>query len=514
VEDEVISKNLTDNEGNYIIYANASIPVGLHSGKIMFEGDDEYSEASRSFSILAYRGVNFSVTRDAYRFGNWPFTPEEYQQMKDYIQSNVKPPLNYIAGIVLPPLFQFYAGRGHCFGMASTSSSYFVNPSLKPKNVETYLLSKDDQTILKINLYHLLQAIYAFPIKVKFYPKGPIVSRSDYLLNVHEALPKIKKAIDEGAPPILAYTIRLEKEIDGIKEIAHAVTVIGYVDTPDETYLVLYDNDFPNTTAIVKVSDGAILIGGHKITVVKVVDIRDFIKVVTLPNLPARIIEALSQLFNFLAVHSDVDVTIKSSDGGEIKLVDDEITKNSIEHSYAYVSSDLKVFALPSGKNYSVTVTGRKSEEISLDIIYCTKGKLILNQLKNVTISPRTKLYLQSLKNNQAKIDYDNDGNTDQTLTLNEETIDITQAEGKQAETPEPETPEILKRVAIASITTIIVVSVVIILKKTRQKARKEKRLMHSIDLPLPWIMSTYFYGGSKLADNLFIHLEDFYPLL
>lgn len=102
--------------------------------------------------IIAYKNSGFNITVDAYRFSNWRLEFCEFIDFVIWLYEKYG-----ISSELLIPLYAiatFFGG--HCFGMAYTASSYFMNILDKPINIDVYAFDKDDAWDL-INIYHLAQ---------------------------------------------------------------------------------------------------------------------------------------------------------------------------------------------------------------------------------------------------------------------------------------------------------------------------------------------------------------------
>jgi len=198
------------------------------------------------------------------------------------------------------------------------------------------------------------------------------------------AFNRIKELVDEGIPPVVTYD-------------KHAVTVIGYYEDKDGKYLLVYDNNYPNSTVIWSVYDRYVEIWGKKYYEVEVVEPKSKFTEISKRDIIIGIIEYIYKDFTGLTFHSPIDVVVESSRGEVLRIVNDEVVENSIEDSYVYVSEDLKTMLLPSDRNYDVKVTSREECEINMESILQVENEVTIGSYKNIDLQEGSKLSLNIL---------------------------------------------------------------------------------------------------------------------
>jgi len=451
IDGELVSSAITSNYSGANIEGvfKISLPYGIHYGELVFDGDEEYNGSHYRFMIVAYKSTGFSIARDAYSFENWGFDFKEYLQfvvaLTDRCMKQLGPeglqicPILKIQLLLLYPVLYW---RGHCFGMASTSAVYYIDPSLKPRNIDVYEMSRDDPDVVwNIELYHLTQ--------VKWLLSGE---------EIPKAIEIIKSLVDSKTPVVIGYRFFYI-----ILPMSHAVTVIGYYEDENGVYLIVYDNNEPNAIQIYSIENGKLILGDIEISKLIVVDPHDVRESVSnLENIYIQLMR-IQKMFYGLLIHSPVDITISSSDGGMLLVVNGTVVRNDFAGSYVYVSDEYKIFLLPSDRSYSVELTATDRGSVTIETIYTLGENLTINTFRNITVDKGSKIYLQTIQSEKADIDTDGDGKIDTETKAEVTSIPITTT---TTTTPTRETTSLLPLLIVVPIIIAAAIAVILLLKR------------------------------------------------
>jgi hypothetical protein len=391
IDGELVSTFVTnENSPNLEGVVNITLPEGLHDCEIRSEGDETFSSSFESFKIIAYKSSEFYMGRDSFQFENWEYTFEEHQMLlgklleEGMIDQSIKYPLVAIFPILSAP--------GHCFGMAAASSVYNINPNLKPKAVSTYELLKED-AIWDIEFYQILVIVQTL--------HGNALSSQ---------LNDIKRCIDSGTPILLSYSI---------PEFTHTITVIGYYQEKDETFLVCYDNRSPDSIYLYSVVDGKLLyIWENKhinITNVALTDPRS----IPAPISSVDLTSALKELFEAylgISIHSPVNIKIMDENGNEFVTENNTIVRNDISDAYFYISEEAKIVLLPSNRTYSISIIGTDFGQVDIDLTSVVGNDIFTYQFHNIPINYGDKIYVNSTQPEIAYFDSSGDGTIDKEI--------------------------------------------------------------------------------------------------
>ncbi|MDI6847915.1 MAG: NosD domain-containing protein [Candidatus Bathyarchaeia archaeon] len=397
VDGRLISSAVTAGEGaNVNLSAILELPYGMHDAEVVFEGDDEYAPSSRQFKIIAYRSSGFNITRDAYRFNNWGFTFDEFLRLGQKLveEGLLEAPLR--APFLM--LFPLLSWGGHCFGMAASSSAYYLAPYLKPKPTDVYEMSKDD-VLWDINWYHLIQVEWRFAEEK----------------NIDLALNDVKSLIDSGTPVLLVLR----------DPINHAITITGYCEQEGKTFLIIYDNNGANFTIALDVVDGKLMYYWYKnvLNVSKALFID--------PNYPLSLSfearlnflkETLKEIFKEffgVIVHSPVDIKITSESGKMLLIENNTIARNDFPAGYFHITPEEKIILLPSNETYSLEAIGTNQGEMSMECVHTVNDQVLVYQYQNITVIPGTRFNLPTLDSEKASLDAEGDGIVDEEIEAN-----------------------------------------------------------------------------------------------
>ena len=393
INDNFIGTSVTDEQGLSRFHTRMMLSCGECAvATIRFPGDEQYPEASTSFKILGFKSCGFNITRDAYSFRNWDFTRQEFRDFAYWIYKEYR-----ILPDLITSLYILTSLGGHCFGMAYTSSAYFLEILDRPRNIDVYALRKEEAL-------HMIQ----------IYQTAQYYFRAEYgeKLSALDAFKRIKELIDAGIPPVVGYG-------------KHAVTIMGYYEGEDGRYLIVYDNRYPDNALIWRVADKHIVvweatdkgIREHKYEKVEVIK-----PVGELKSPYDVIVGALKLIYKELVglvVHSPVDVVIKSNRGEVLRVVSDRVVENTIEGSYVHVARDVKEFLLPSDRDYNIEITGREKYKLNVDLIQTVEDELTVSSCENIEIKKGSKLTMTVYRKKpleKISIDVDGDGAIDATL--------------------------------------------------------------------------------------------------
>ena len=143
----------------------------------------------------AVTATGFDMTKDAYSFANWEFTP------------------------------------GKCYGMATTSVHYFTGELSLPTHRENTFSLTIDEAEPHIDNYQnsTLNKLLATWTKL-----------SDNTLTASEYGELITILGNEREPMLVILDGAEDKKSDG-----HAMVIYGVVETPDSAYMLIYDNNYP-----------------------------------------------------------------------------------------------------------------------------------------------------------------------------------------------------------------------------------------------------------------------------
>jgi len=324
-------------------------------------------------------------------FRSWAYTFDEHLMLLEkLLEEGI---VDQFMKIPFVALFPILSAPGHCFGMAAASSVYWVNPNLKPKMVSTYELSKED-VIWDIDYYQFLVWVQT-------------VHGSDLSLQLND----IKRFIDSGTPLLLSYSI---------PEFAHAVTVIGYLQEGDETFLVWYDSNHPGSIFLYSVINGKLLYRwGNKpinITSVALTDPRSL----PAPISSVDLTSALKELFKAylgISIHSPVVIKIMDEGGNELVIENDTLVKNNFLNAYFYVTEEIKIVLLPSNRTYSISIIGTDYGQVGIDLISTVGDDVFIYQFHNITINYGDKIHINSTQPETAYFDLGGDGIIDREIT-------------------------------------------------------------------------------------------------
>jgi len=142
------------------------------------------------------------------------------------------------------------------------------------------------------------------------------------------------------------------------------------------------------------------------------IDIEKSASMTTSANVEETSLEIFNN-FSALLIHSPVDVTISSSDGGMLLVVNGAVVRNDFAGSYVYISDEYKMFLLPSDRSYSIELTATDRGSVTIETVYTLGENLTINTFRNITVDKGSKIYLSSIQSEKADIDTDGDGRKD-----------------------------------------------------------------------------------------------------
>jgi hypothetical protein len=222
--------------------------------------------------------------------------------------------------------------------------------------------------------------------------------------NVGSSLSEVKSLLDAGTPVILA-----------IREAKHAITITGYFEDSDETFLVVYDNNMPNSAIVYSVKEGKLMYGSTDVTSAVFIDSHALPQ----PYHPTELLKKIFKKYFGVWIHSPVDVNITSVSGKELLIQNNTVIRNDFSDSYVYLSES-KIVLLSSGENYTMETTGTHNGQVSVDCVFASGDEIVVHQSPNITISNGSRLYLPSLQSDVLYLDSSGNGTNIQTITIPE----------------------------------------------------------------------------------------------
>jgi len=211
---------LTGNVDNQPLYARAFVSS---------DSNGTNNTVSKTVSIWF---VPFRMDTDAYSFTNWGL---EWQDILNDLTMflDFNHPDDRTTALLLPVIYPFWSilleSGGHCYGMAATSSLYYVAPEIKPVPKDTSDMTRDEARS-DIQYYHRTQSTHLLEA-IMMKDLGSITS--------------LEYGIAHSSIKNLHYPIMLLMQAP---EGGHAVVAYQILDLGDEKRLYLYDNNRPLTT--------------------------------------------------------------------------------------------------------------------------------------------------------------------------------------------------------------------------------------------------------------------------
>ena len=142
--------------------------------------------------------------------------------------------------------------KGHCFGMAATSSGFYLGTFSKDKNISTYELSKSEELQDLICRYQTLQGSAA---------NNAIVAGSSYskgFLSLIDAKTDWEKVVEYVKGHKYDNKGNLIVDIMFVGYQAHAANFLYYKNVDDEDRIYVYDNNLPDNECYFCLYNGTI----------------------------------------------------------------------------------------------------------------------------------------------------------------------------------------------------------------------------------------------------------------
>ena len=183
------------------------------------------------YQPLSFYFIDFRHDRDAFSFPN-PYYNHRYEYFTEIgtvikeVGLEEKNAIKTILTILGGWVGELTAIRGHCFGMASASTVWYINPKEKPLDKPTHMMSWNEPEVkARIILYQWRQVLSLFPA----------VTETLLFYNAKTQYDLILRDIKSGEPAVLAMGL----------PGGHAVTAYKILDLGDEKRVYIYENEIP-----------------------------------------------------------------------------------------------------------------------------------------------------------------------------------------------------------------------------------------------------------------------------
>jgi len=363
---------------------------GLHNAEIRFNGDEGYDSCTFSLTVIAYKNSGFNITRDAYHFNNWAYSLDEHLTLLKKLEEKGLLDCTLEAPFIL--IFPILSAPGHCFGMAVSSSVYYIDPSLKPVQKDTYAMAKDD-ALWDIDFYQFLAYGYSGSVQ-----------------DLSSALTEIKRLVDSGVPVILSLAP---------SGVPHAITVIGYHEESDETFLIVYDSNAAVYTRVYTIIDGNLLCEWKdkpiNVTEVEIFNPQTLPKPISSINFE-NALKRIFELYFGIYIHCPINVEITSAEDMKLIVANNTVIRNDFIDSYVYLTTNDRLILLPANRTYKVEALGTENGTTNIECVFRTGDEILTYKFENITTFNNTRLYLPSVKSETLYIDLNGDEVIDQEL--------------------------------------------------------------------------------------------------
>lgn len=325
----------------------------------MGQEENDLSDNIKTQTVSFY-WIDFRHNRDAFSFPN-PFIEHWYDYFTEIGAVIKEAKVTHKAAAVLGGWFlEFLSIRGHCFGMASASTIWYMEPGEKPIAIPTYEMSYDKEKVkAEIVLYHwrgILSMVPGLTERLLFYD-----AEKQYDL--------ILRDIKSGEPAVIA----LWDLPSG-----HATMAYKILDLGDKKHVYVYENELPldlkkadyDMEFNISSNEGKYeLLGFDKVIFVP--------KKLFVTPLEWSDIQELIELINkqlwenkkiFFWVHSCAVPLLIDEFGRRIGYVDGTFI-NEISDTKMKVVLDSYLFSLPMDLTYSAQITGTDTGMLGLDFV-------------------------------------------------------------------------------------------------------------------------------------------------
>jgi hypothetical protein len=417
--------NLGDNQ-SCVFYGRKLIPAKIWEGRNIGVRVSEINSGSvdirtsKNISVYSISGCDgqfFDVKTDAYGFVN-PSTKSEWKEFDDYIQR--------VTGTrVLGSLSLFKKlgeARGWCTGMATSSRSYFKDPSIKPIAKETNSMLLTDNSVFQyIKDYHWSTTIEtAFHLGYFWWDVWP------------QTLSDVETRIMDKMRNNSSILVHLNVMNDIRKHDVVPIKLIKLI-PENKSSLIVYDNNFINTTKVISMDLTANSIGyaysGFIFNQMKVLDAP------THRLTPSGLLQALGGLVSSMledlwrdgkqlwTLKCPVRLLVTDQYGRHIGFVAGSTFVNEIPGANAFfVPADsigvdtVASYELPNNLNYTSTYFGYGTGVMTNEILKPTSDTSALTlSYVDVPLTSQTIISgtFDSTKNYVLNIDRDGNGITD-----------------------------------------------------------------------------------------------------
>jgi hypothetical protein len=227
-----------DITGYIELEASSNIENGVLKAETSSMGqiDNDISDNTITQPISLY-WVDFHHDRDAFWFENWAFSSYDdyWNEYEDFLsaQWEDKDYATFIAASMPQGLiWNLFGIGGHCYGMAASSSSYYLWPNVKPVDKSTFNMEMGEvkPDIIERNIE---QVIHIYPLIITLWEREtPYNADSEYKSIAHY-IKDLNKPIN-----LMLYT-------DG-QNGGHSVTAYKILDIGDDKKRVfVYENNLP-----------------------------------------------------------------------------------------------------------------------------------------------------------------------------------------------------------------------------------------------------------------------------
>ena len=351
---------------------------------------------------------------DGFNFSNWALKDEELTLWFDAIN-----PLDeHVSLMNVNPIYNFYQvlarlltqWEGHCWGMASTSILYFENEIDKPDGYEksnTFNIPKDAAQE-DINYYQPTQMV---PKYVDHYYS----SSSNF--NGHEEFVKIVDSINKNKPLLM--------QLYSDKNVAHAVTPIGYSTRENSGIIYIYDNNRPRETHEIEVNQNSInyIDDPYKKDDITFVEFNSFEPekefvasdfILSLQILSDSLKGKLGEIKSYIiSLKCPADLRIVDQYGRVITTLNGET--NEIPDAELKSGEEFELYDLPSDLEYTVEMIGTGTGKA--DLSFASKDIILTFNDIPITSLTRGKMYIGRTNSYILSLDNNNDGIIDEYIT-------------------------------------------------------------------------------------------------
>jgi hypothetical protein len=400
-------------EGNATVIWTATSNVESSTIEVRAElvGQEDADPSDNTITQpVSFYWIPLQHDEDAFRFENWGYKSwdEWLTEFSDFLEAQLLE-LDLATVIVAPfagILYEMVGGfGGHCYGMAASSAAYYVWPSAKPVDKDTFAMDKSEVQADIIER-HMEQLIHLWSTAYDLIWK----EAGEY--NANEQYETVLHHIKDLSIPVLL-GLRQEGKRGGHALVAYKILDLG----ENEKLVFVYENNHPYdapwdtfspdpakckdrdeyvTFGPLSNEASYVLQGQTQTYIYDRVFATTLFETMGLDELQASIEEALRYVWGWLwgkgkmllRTHSPVAALITDEFGRRIGYVDDAFV-NEIPDATMEEQLDSHIFYLPTGLGYSVEITGTGTGAMGLDLMVPTSdstGRVVL--FENIAIVP------------------------------------------------------------------------------------------------------------------------------